>query len=241
MAGAAVYGLAALAGVLTSLSPCVLPIVPILLASAAQAHPRAPLALAGGLAVSYALVGSVLAWAAGSLGADTELFRQAGAAALAAFGLLLMSDGLQRRFAGATAGLGDAGSRWLSRIHGDGLGGQMAVGLALGVVWSPCVGPTLGSAIVLASQGQDILRVMSVMAVFGFGAALPVLALAYLSRAAGARWRGSLVRAGRRGKMLLGLAMLAVGLLILSGADKPLEAFLVAHSPSALTRWSTRY
>jgi cytochrome c biogenesis protein CcdA len=57
------YGFGFLAGLLSTLSPCVLPIIPILLGSATNAHPRAPLALAGGLAVSYALIGTGLAWA----------------------------------------------------------------------------------------------------------------------------------------------------------------------------------
>ncbi len=58
------YGFGFLAGLLSTLSPCVLPIIPILLGSAANAHPRAPLALATGLALSYALIGTALAWAA---------------------------------------------------------------------------------------------------------------------------------------------------------------------------------
>ena len=57
------YGFGFLAGLLSTLSPCVLPIIPILLGSATNAHPRAPLALAGGLALSYAVIGTTLAWA----------------------------------------------------------------------------------------------------------------------------------------------------------------------------------
>ena len=76
--GFSAYGLGLLAGLLSTLSPCVLPIVPILLGAAANAHPRAPLALATGLALSYALIGTTLAWAGTALGLDADLLRNAG-------------------------------------------------------------------------------------------------------------------------------------------------------------------
>ncbi len=148
------YGFGLLAGLLSTLSPCVLPIIPILLGSAANAHPRAPLALAAGLAMSYALIGTALAWAGSALNLDTSIFRSVGAAILGLLGLVLMSASLQQGFANATSGIGNAGNQLISRLKLDGLMGQFAIGLVLGVVWSPCVGPTLGAAIVLASQGS---------------------------------------------------------------------------------------
>ena len=239
--GAGSYALGLAAGVLSTLSPCVLPIVPILLGSAANAHPRAPLALAGGLALSYAIVGSVLAWAGSNLGIDPGIFKKVGAVILGVLGLVLMSGSLQRRFASATAGIGDAGNQALSGMRLDGVTGQFVIGLALGVVWSPCVGPTLGAAIVLASQGSNLPQVASVMAVFGIGAALPILVLAYASRAAMSKMRGSMMRAGQAGKTVLGVAMVAVALVILTGLDKPAEAWLVERSPAWLTELSTRF
>ena len=237
--GSYAFGLAA--GILSTLSPCVLPIVPILLGSATNAHPQAPLALAGGLALSYAVVGSTLAWAGSNLGVDPTVFRMAGAAILGALGLVLMSAGLQRRFASATAGIGDTGNQALSRLRLDGLRGQFTIGLVLGVVWSPCVGPTLGAAVVLASQGTNLPQVASLMGVFGIGAALPVVALAYASRSAMSKMRGSMMRAGQTGKMLLGAALVAVAAVILLGLDKPAEAWLVERSPVWLTELTTRF
>jgi len=235
------YGLGLLAGLLSTLSPCVLPIIPILLGSAANAHPRAPLALAGGLAISYAVIGTALAWAGSSLGLDTSIFRNVGAAILGLLGLVLMSASLQRRFASATSGIGYAGNNLISRMKLDGLGGQFAIGLVLGVVWSPCVGPTLGAAVVLASQGSQLPQVALLMGVFGIGAALPVVALAYVSRSAMMKIRGKLMQAGKTGKMLMGAIMIALSSMILSGADKPVESWLVDHSPSWLTTLTTRF
>lgn len=235
------YGLGFLAGLLSTLSPCVLPLIPILLGSATNAHPRAPLALAGGLAISYAVIGTTLAWAGSALNIDAGLFRNMAAVVLGLLGIVLMSASLQRRFATATSGLGDSGNALLNRRQPDGLWGQFAIGLVLGVVWSPCVGPTLGAAVVLASQGAQLPQVALLMGIFGLGAALPVVVLAYVSRSAMMRIRGRLMQAGKNGKVVLGVIMLAIALLILSGVDKTLEAWLVEHSPAWLTALTTRF
>ncbi|MDE2000374.1 MAG: cytochrome c biogenesis protein CcdA, partial [Burkholderiales bacterium] len=79
------------------------------------------------------------------------------------------------------------------------------------------------------------------MGVFGIGAALPVVALAYVSRSAMMKLRGKLMQAGKTGKMILGAIMIALAAMILSGADKPVEAWLVDHSPSWLTKLTTRF
>ncbi len=235
------YGFGFLAGLLSTLSPCVLPIIPILLGSATNAHPRAPLALAGGLALSYALIGTTLAWAGSALDIDASIFRNVGALILGLLGLVLISGSLQQRFASATSGIGDAANNLISRMKLDGLGGQFAIGLVLGVVWSPCVGPTLGAAVVLASQGSHLPQVALLMGIFGLGAALPVVALAYVSRGAMMRMRGKLMQAGKTGKTILGAIMIALAVMILSGADRPVETWLVDHSPAWLTKLTTRF
>ena len=239
--GVGSYGFGFLAGLLSTLSPCVLPIIPILLGSATNAHPRAPLALAGGLAISYAVIGTTLAWAGSALGLDTSIFRGIGAAILGVLGLVLVSGSLQQRFASATSGIGAAGNNLISRTRLDGLRGQFAIGLVLGVVWSPCVGPTLGAAVVLASQGSQLPQVALLMGIFGIGAALPVVVLAYVSRSAMLKMRGKLVQAGKTGKMILGAIMIALSVLILTGADKPIETWLVDQSPAWLTQLTTRF
>lgn len=235
------YGFGLLAGILSTLSPCVLPIIPILLGTATNAHARAPLALAGGLAISYAIIGTGLAWAGSALDLDPAIFRSVGAAVLGVLGLVLMSGSLQQRFASATSGIGDAGNNLLARMNLDGLWGQFAIGLVLGVVWSPCVGPTLGAAVVLASQGSHLPQVALLMGIFGVGAALPVVALAYVGRSAMMKMRGTLMQAGKTGKMILGIVMIALAAMILSGADKPIEAWLVNASPAWLTKLTTRF
>ncbi len=172
---------------------------------------------------------------------DAGIFRNVGAIILGLLGIVLLSTNLQQRFALATSGIGNAGNDLISKMRLDGLVGQFAIGLVLGVVWSPCVGPTLGSAIVLASEGKHLAQVALVMGVFGVGAALPVVVLAYLSRTAMMRVRGKLMQAGKTGKIVLGTSMLLIAVLIVSGADRRMETWLVDHSPAWLTTLTTRF
>ncbi len=98
-----------------------------------------------------------------------------------------------------------------------------------------------GAASLLAARGKDLWQVASAMVSFGVGAALPLLVLGVVSREAIIRWRDGLHRSGQSGKTLLGAILLVVGLLIISGADKRLEAFLVDVSPAWLTELTTRF
>jgi cytochrome c-type biogenesis protein len=239
--GVATYGIALLAGILTALSPCVLPLLPVLMGSAVTAHRRGPWALAAGVALSYAMAGVFLASVGASLGLDGETFRQTAAVLLVLFGVILLSVRLQALFVRATAGLTGSGQTLLSRFTLDGVGGQFALGLLLGIIWSPCVGPMLGAATTLASQGRDLAQISLLMAVFGIGASVPMLLIGSLSRATMLRVRGSLNTAGKRGKQFLGIALLLIGALILSHTDRRLEAWLLDHSPAWLTALTTRY
>ena len=169
------------------------------------------------------------------------MFRLGSAVLLAALGVVLLSPALQTRFAIAAGGLGNAGNRLLAAWSPGGLGGQLVIGLVLGAIWSPCVGPTLGAASVLAAQGKDIGAVAAVMAAFGLGAALPLVLVGSLSRNAMARWRARMLGAGAAGKRLFGGAALAVAVLIVTGWDKAVEAALVRASPDWLTDLTTKF
>lgn len=237
--GVASFGLAFAAGGLSVLSPCVLPLLPILFGTAVAAHRLGPLALATGLALSFSLLGLLAASLGPAFGLDQRLFQWLGAVLFIAFGVLLLSERLQARFAVAASGVSQAGQSLAARLPVDGLWGQFALGLALGLAWSPCVGPTLGAAITLASQGREIAQVALVMLFFGLGAALPMMALGLVSREAGQRLRGRLSSAGRLGKGLLGGMLLLLGLAILSGMDKAFEAWVIRFMPDWLLQLTT--
>jgi len=235
------YGFGFLAGVLSILSPCVLPLVPIVVGTAVAAHPLGAIALAAGLALSFTSIGLFAATIGFSIGLDAEWFRTFAAVLLVIFGVILLSSTLQRRFAGATSSLSTFGDRMLSRMKIDGLTGQLIIGLVLGLIWAPCVGPTLGAAATLASQGQSLGQVAIVMAVFGIGAGLPLALIGVGSRSMVLKTRGKLLKAGALGKSLIGALMLVLGVMILTGWDKSVEAFLVSISPAWLTELTTKF
>jgi cytochrome c-type biogenesis protein len=239
--GLATYALGLLAGALSILSPCVLPLVPVLVASAVNAHRWGALALGVGLAVSFTIVGIFLATLGASIGLDPDTFRTVGALILALFGLVLLVPRLQDGFARAASALSNSGNRVLSRITLQGLTGQFLIGTVLGVVWSPCVGPTLGAATTLASQGRNLAQIGLLMLMFGIGAAAPLIALGSLSRVSMMNIRGRLLTTGKYGKQLFGLIMLVLGVLIATGTDKSVEAWILDRTPDWLTRVATRY
>ncbi|MEJ2374688.1 MAG: cytochrome c biogenesis protein CcdA [Pseudolabrys sp.] len=233
--------LALLAGVLSTLSPCVLPLLPLVLGAALTEHRFGPVALAAGVAASYVAVGLFVATIGFSIGLDQDVFRTVAAVLLIAIGAVLLLPRLQDQLAVAAGPFGNWAHAQTGGMSTSGLTGQFALGLLLGAVWSPCVGPTLGAASVLAAQGKDLGTVAVTMIAFGIGAAAPLIALGMLSREALMHWRDRLMKAGKTGKVALGVLLLAFGLLILSGLDKTLETGLVNASPAWLTKLTTSY
>lgn len=237
----AAMALALLAGLLSTLSPCVLPLIPIVIASALSENRYAPAALAAGVAVSYVAIGLVVATLGFAIGLSQDVFRWAGAVLLILVGGVLLLPRLQLQLAAAAGPIGNWAQERASGISTRGIAGQFAVGLMLGVVWSPCVGPTLGAASILAARGENLPAVALIMFAFGIGAALPLLAIGLVSREAMARWRSRLLTAGSWGKLIMGATLIAVGIFVISGLDKRVETVLVDASPAWLTQLTTRF
>lgn len=219
------------AGLLTLINPCVLPVLPIVLTTALQAHRLGPLALAGGMSAAFVVLGLSVTVAGRSLGLTEDTVAQAAAVLMMIFGAVLLVPGIDRGFALATAGVASHADAGLDRVDRSGLGGQLIGGMLLGAVWSPCVGPTLGGAISLASQGQSIGWAGAVMLSFAAGLSTVILALGYGARAALARRRALMQRIAERSKPLMGFVFLAVGLMIFFQLHHLVEAWLLDLMP----------
>lgn len=234
-------GLALLAGLLSVLSPCVIPLLPLVLGGAAARHRLGPLLLALGVALSFVTIGLFVATIGFSLGLDDSVFRGFAAALMIALGVVLVFPPLQERVAAAAGPFSDRLDNAFRGAPVFEALGPFGLGVTLGAVWSPCVGPTLGAASLLASRGENLREVALTMGAFGLGAAAPLLLLGLLSREVLSRWRGSLLGAGKRAKQTLGLLLVSLGGLIVFGLDKSVEAALVAASPEWLTQLTTRF
>jgi len=226
--------LALLAGVLSVVSPCVWPLVPIVMGSAAGAGRAGPVALAAGLSLSFALAGTLLSFALVSLGLDPELFRYVAATLLLLVAVILLvpqagswlSQQLSRFTSGFDTGNSRAGSEWPA---------QFGVGMLLGLVWLPCVGPTLGAAIALASLGQEMIQAFFVMLAFGIGTAATLLVAGLASAGVLKRMRPKVLASAGSGKRWLGITLLVLGLMVVTGVDKYLEAWAVGWIPDLAT------
>lgn len=236
-----VLGAAFLAGLLTFLNPCVLPILPLVFGASVNQHRLGPVALAGGLAASFTLVGLLVATLGAALELDPSVFRKASAGLLLVFGVMLMVPRAQYALQTAMGPVADWASQRSEAHDASGLGGQFGLGVLLGAVWSPCVGPTLGAATLLASQGEHVGTVALTMAVFGVGAAIPLLMLGTVLRPHMAKLLGKAGSAGRVGRMLLGGGMALAAVMVLTGWDKVAEAALVQASPLWLVELTTRF
>lgn len=227
------------AGVLSILSPCVLPLVPAILAGAVAEHRLAPLALAGGVAVSFTAIGLFVATIGFSIGVDMTLFRTVAAILMIAVGAVLLVPNLQARFASAAGPVANWTEHRFGKFSTAGVGGQFGVGLLMGAVWTPCVGPTLGAASLMAARGENLFDVALTMLAFGVGTAVPLLILGMLSRELLLRWRGGMVRTASTLKMVLGALLVTAGVLTLTGLDRPFQTALTAGAPGWLTALTT--
>lgn len=226
-------GLSVAAGGLTTLSPCVFPLLPLVLGGAVQGHRLAPVAMGLGMMLSFAGIGVVLGALGPALGIDADTIRVAGAAMLIAFALVMLVPALGDRFSRWMLPFASAANAASTRLNGSSLLSAAALGAVLGLVWSPCSGPLLGSALTLVASEGGALRGGVVLALFGLGAAIPLVAVAYASRSGFMRardWILARIEGVRRGfAVLLG----GMGVAILTGADKWVEARVLGWLPDA--------
>ena len=232
---------ALVAGALTMLNPCVLPVLPIVLLGALDEHRLGPLALAVGMVASFVLLGLLIYGAGDALDLSGDTARNAAAVLLLVFGMAMLSSALKLRIATAGAAIAAPLNTLLVRLTPRGLHGQFLLGALLGGVWSPCTGPTLGSAVTLAAQSETLARAATVMLVFGAGAALPLAALAYGSRRALMLRRAGFANLARAAMPVMGAVLVALAIAIFTGADRILETALTDAMPGWLVRLTTRF
>lgn len=219
------------AGLLTLINPCVLPILPIVLTSSLQASPRGPVFMALGMSVSFVTFGMLINTIGYAIGLDDQRLSQIGAILMIVFGLVLVVPRLSALFSSATAGFANRADQNLTQAATAGDRGQFLTGALLGVVWSPCIGPTLGGAISLASQGENLTYAALIMIAFSAGVSTLILGLGYGAR----KSLQPLLRGfAERVRPFLGAVFLATGLALFFRLHHLLEAWAVAHMPDWL-------
>jgi cytochrome c-type biogenesis protein len=229
-----------LAGLLTLINPCILPVLPIAVASASSSSRLGPVALAAGMALTFTVLGVATASVGPALGITPEIVSQVSAAMMVLFGLVLVVPRASAAFATATAGIAGTASVRLGEVDESGLRGQFLGGMLLGAVWSPCIGPTLGGAISLASQGASLLWAAAIMLMFSLGVATVFLAVSFGAREALRTRIAGLRAAAAWSKPVMGWVFVAVGLALLFKLNHVAEQAVLDAMPVWLQDLSVR-
>ena len=215
-------GIAFLAGVITAISPCVLPVLPIVLAGGASGGRRRPYAIVGGLVLSFFVSVLFIAWILRKLGLPEDLLRNIAIALLFVVAATLLVPQLGQLIERPLARL--------SRRPASDLGGGFVLGASLGLVFVPCGGPVLGYVSAQAASVAFGAKTLGLTAAYALGVAGPMLAIAIGGRRAAAplKARAPVLRP------LLGVVVAGAALAIALGADSSLAK--VKAYTSALQR-----
>ncbi len=230
-----------LAGLLTLLNPCVLPVLPVILIAALNQHRLGPLALCAGLSATFVVLGLGVATLGPALGVDDTTISQIASVLMIAFGLVLLIPQLSSRFSLVTGDFSNTLSAKSATMDDTGLRGQFVTGLLLGAVWSPCIGPTLGGAISLASQGNNIAWAGAIMISFALGVSTVILLLATASREALFRNRDRLARLSRYAKPITGILLVLVGVFLFFQLNHYVDRWAIDALPYWLQDLSVRF
>jgi cytochrome c-type biogenesis protein len=219
--------LALLAGVVTVAAPCTLPMLPILLgASVGQTGKARPAMIALGFVMSFSMVALALSAITRVFDFDPNVLRTAAAVLLAGFGLLMIWPAPFEWLSVRLGGLGN-GSVAQSR---QGMIGGFVLGTTLGLVWTPCAGPVLGSILTVVATSKDTAWASLLLVVYAIGAAIPMLLIAYGGQAVTTRIR-SIARITPRLQQAFGVVVIAFAALSYFQYDALIVAWLTGFYP----------
>ncbi len=229
------------AGLLTLLNPCVLPVLPVILIAALNEHKFGPLALCAGLSLTFVTIGLMIASLGPTLGIDDVIVSRIASVLMIGFGLILLVPALSSRFTMIASSASNSMAVSQAQIDSSGLRGQFVTGLLLGAVWSPCIGPTLGGAISLASQGSNITWAAMIMVSFALGVSSIILVLATVSREALFKRREMMQNLAQYARPATGIILILLGLFLYFQLQHHVEAWAIENLPYWLQDLSVRY
>ncbi len=220
------FEISILAGILTVLSPCVLPILPVLVARSLLSHRYGPVALVVGLVSGFAVAGSLLGLSASWFTGFANFLRYSAIVLLLFFGILaLFPSWSYRLFSYLPI------QQWTKERPRIGLWGEFWLGTQLGLLWTPCAGPVLGGILVLAAVNHQVMSAFWLLLAYGFGAALPLVAIAYGGRKLSQRLLGLRSRSAALQK-IGGVVVIVSAIAILLGWDVQIQLWLAPFFPA---------
>ncbi len=229
-----------LAGILTTLSPCVLPVLPFVTASSVSKSKFGPIALALGLLISFVSASLLISTSGLLFGVNPAVVRKLAGVLLLLSGFFFLSQRLSDWFSAKLSFLSNRLGQASSKNHGSPLVTEFVNGILLGIIWTPCSGPSLGAALGLAAQAGNAYRAAMVLLSFGVGAIAPLLVFAY-----GARHFVGNVRKHSNAifivKKVFGVLIIVFGLMIIFGWDRVFESALTNLLPEFWLNFVTKF
>lgn len=232
-------GLSLAAGSLTTLAPCVFPLLPLFMGGVSGSGRWGPIAMGSGMVTSFVLVGLVLGMLGSILGIEGESVRMVGGVLLIALSGVMLIPAANGRLSAMLSPLSSGADRLAQGVNTQSLAGAFLLGALMGAVWSPCSGPLLASTLALVASEGGALRGSLVLGIFGLGAAAPLVAVAYASRHGFERVKERLLTKMDGVKKAFALLIGAMGFAIVTGLDKRLEAVMTAWLPDWWIRLTT--
>lgn len=226
---------ALVAGAATALSPCALPVLPVIFSAGVTGGRRRPVGVATGLAVSFTFAVVALVYVISAFGLPDGLLRTFAIAVLLVFGLSLMVPQASTRVEGwisrSTAGMANrVGAATADGTGGDGFWSGFVIGSGLGLVYAPCAGPILAGVITASASQEFSTGRLAVAAAYGMGSALTF----YILMLGGRRLVSPLARQSQRLQIAMGAAMVLVALAMFGDYDIRFQNTIADKLPAAI-------
>ncbi|CAG1000782.1 Protein DipZ [Methanosarcinales archaeon] len=225
-----------LAGVVTIMKPCCLPLVPVIF-SGSGGHRLRPLAIVSGLTISFTTMGVLVSAFGATFAGYTDYLRNIAILFIISMGFVLFDEDVNMEFmkisGSITGGLRGIGffNKFSSKMPEGSLIGGFFLGMSLGVLWIPCVGPILGAVLALVASVGNMTYGASMLFVYSIGMSLPMLSIAYYGKKVTNRYKW-FSRNGELLKKLSGLVLIVIGIMLLFGVDKLIIKLLSPYFPT---------
>ena len=228
-----------IAGMATVITPCILPVLPAVLSGSVGSRFR-PVAIVTGMSVTFTLMG-VLISAVASFGFLAEYMRWASILVIISMGIVMLDADINRVYTNISSSIVTTGRRYVPFLGnselaapGEGLLGGLVLGMSLGILWIPCVGPILGAVFAYVAESSassgNLLHGVLLLLIYSLGVGIPMLIIAYSGKGVSGRisW---FAKRGTFFKKLSGLVLILVGLMMLFEIDKYLKKVLLPYLP----------